>query len=389
LDLGPKGTTASAGLRGELGAILAGTLGLALPLVLGAVTVGIAASARRRRLGFGWAIQLLTSDQEAALAWRERPGPTAPALTAVILSFVLFGLGPVIGGAVVGTWRKLEAFDVMTRAAPGAKLAIYTRAQSAAGQIFESGYLAAMVGVVCVAIGAAILAWLTSPTRARRRILGRPAPMPPSSDGGVIGAAALVVAALGLVVVASPMRRENQTPWPNGSATERLGVETVALEGPDPLVLAPMVALTKTGLAFEREATDIAGVGDRLLTYRENFPLLHPGEPTPREVLLACSPEIASERVFAVLETARRSGYDHVRLVFETALTSVRPAIGTVKLRNVTAAQVAIGDEGAAQAGAQPVRAGDTVTCQQLAVRVVDLRRAGRPVILVSRRSPI
>jgi hypothetical protein len=381
VDLGRKASLASTGLVHELGSIFSGMLGLGLLAVLGAVTAGVAASARAQWVGLSWASELAGRDREAALAWVARPGPGAPMLIGVTLAFVVLGLGPVIAGALSGTWLKLRALDEVTEADPGGKAAIYERAQLAAGTILERGYLTTMVGVACAALGSATLASLASPSRARRRVLGRPVPEPQSSGSGAVTVASLLLAASALVALARPMKRENEMPWPPGLVNDGLGVETPALDGPDSLELGPLVAVTATGLAFDRVPEDAAGVEARLRAYRANFSLHHPGEPPPREILLACAPNAGSERAFAAIEAGRRSGYDGVRFVFEIARPVFRPVIGTVTLKNVTAARVSVGAD--TPTGAESLRPDGSSTCAQLAARVVALRRVGRPVVLI------
>jgi hypothetical protein len=85
--------------------------------------------------------------------------------------------------------------------------------------------------------------------------------------------------------------------------------------------------------------------------------------------------------MFAMLETAHRAGYDRARLIFETPRQVLRPVMGKVVLRELTAAHVSIGAGGDAAAG-EFVRPGDAATCGQLAARVVALRRAGLSVVL-------
>ena len=377
------GGLASLGLVQELGAILGGMFGLVLPLPLGAMAAGLAISAHHRRAGLAHAIDLAGRDREAALAWTARPGSSAPTLVAVFLGFVVLGLGPVIAGGISGTWREMQALRDVSRADPAEKIAIYQQAEQVAGTILERGYRIAVGGVVCAAIGAAILLWFASPSRARARVLGRLVPEPSPSGGLAVTGAILAAAAISLFALARPMKRENETPWPSGSANDRLDLETPGLEGPDGLELAPLVGVSTTGLTFDRAPQDAAGMEASLRAYRANFALLHPGEPAPREILFACAPSVGSDRVLAAIEIAHRSGFDGIRFVFESAHQVVRPVIGTVTLRNVTAARASMSADGAmVPAGTESIRLDQTPTCAQLAARVVELRRTGRSVLL-------
>ena len=138
------------------------------------------------------------------------------------------------------------------------------------------------------------------------------------------------------------------------------------------------------GLAFDHEPVDEPGLESRLRSYRANFSILHPGEPAPREILVACHPTISSQRVFDVLEASHVLGFDRARLVFETMRGPGSTSVGKSPSR-ITAARVSIGGETAARGGEQRVRSSDVQNCSQLSERVVALRRAGVPVVLVTR----
>ena len=379
-DLG----VAAVGLAQELRAILGGMIGLVVPLILGAVAAGLAISVGCQRAGFARALDLASRDREAALAWVSCPGPSAPRVVAVILSFVVLGLGPVIVGAAWGTLAQLRAFDEMTRAAPVAKAAVFAAAQQFAGTVLERGFRLAIIGVASAAVGAAVLLRLTSPSRAPAELLGRSASAPPSRGGAVVIGAIFAAVAIALFALSGPMKRENETPWPPGSANNRLGVETLALDGPDGFELGPLVLVTKNGLSFAGGGRDAAGVAAGLRSYRANFSLLHPGEPLQREILVACAPDAGKEPVLAAIDVARRVGYDRTAFVFESVRQEARPFIGRVTLRKLTAARVSISAEDVSAPPATELLRPDNVsTCAQLAARIVDLRRAGRPVVLI------
>lgn len=375
---------ASVALLQELRAILCGMLGLVVPLILGAVVAGLAICAGCQRAGVARAVDFAGRDREMALVWAARPGPGAPSVVAVILAFVVFGLGPVIAAGAWGTLAQLRAFGEMTRAEPQAKAAIFAQAQQAAGTLMERGFRLAIIGVACAAVGAAFLLWLASPSRARAQLLGRRAREPPSRAGEVVTGAIFGAVAIALFAFAGPMRRENETPWPPGSAKDRLGVETLALDGPDELELGPLVLVTNNGISLAGGDRGAAGVAAGLRAYRVNFSLLHPGEPLPGEMLLACAPDAGSEHMLAAFEVAHQTGYDSIAFVFESAHQVVRPFIGNVTLRNATAARVFMHTEDLfASIATVRVRPDRASTCAQLAAYVVDLRRADRPVVLI------
>jgi len=212
----------------------------------------------------------------------------------------------------------LRAFDEMTRAPPVAKAAVFAAAQQFAGTLLERGFRLAIIGIACAAVGAGVLLHLAAPSRARAELLGRSAGDPPSRGGEVVVGAIFAAVAFALFAFSGPIKRENETPWPPGSANLRLGVETLALDGPDGLELGPLVLVTKNGLSFGGGGRDSAGVAAGLRSYRATFSPLHPGEPLPREILVACAPDAGSEPVRAAIGVARRIGYDRTAFVFES-----------------------------------------------------------------------
>ena len=175
---------------------------------------------------------------------------------------------------------------------------------------------------------------------------------------------------------------ENDAVRSGRHASGQLGLETPNLDGPDALELAPLVAVTESGLAFDHEPVDQAGLESRLRAYRANFSILHPGDPAPREILLACSPAIPSKRVFAVLETAHLLGFDRARLAFERMHSEAATAAAQRPAR-ISAAQVSIGVDTGVKAEQRLIRSSDVRTCSQLSEKVVGLRRVGLPVTVV------
>ena len=374
------------GHLGELTTTIAGSLALVLPLLLGAVAAALAESARRRSRGLLRAAVLANRDRPAAQAWAAFPGPSATVLAAVFLAFVFLALGPILWSAFSGIWRVLRSLGPAPNLDPSERTALFKAAQLAATRAFEHAHLASSVGAVCAGLGSAFLLWRTSPARARAKILGRPAVARPSRQGAA--AAFLLVGACALLALAQPMKRENETPWPPGHALALdwwHKPQTPEIDGPDGLVPGPLVEMTSGELLIDRSTEDPVGVHDRLVTFRNNFALLHPAGRFPRQVLLACSPDVGSERVFEVLYRVRLSGYSNtVSFVFQTTQTLSRPLLGAMTWTNMTAANAWLKVD-AAPAGAtililSPEPASD---CGTLSARIVALRRAGQDVVIV------
>jgi hypothetical protein len=374
--------TVCLGHLGELTSTTAGSLGLVLPLLLGAVAAALAESARRRSRGLLRAALLASRDRPAAQAWATFPGPSAAVLVTVFVGFVFLTLGPILWSAFSGTWRVLRA--IQPGPDPSQTMALFRAAQLAATRTFERGHLASSVGAVSAGLGAAFLLWRISPARARAKILGRPAVAPPSRQGAA--AAFLLVGACALLALAQPMKRENETPWPRGHAP---GLDwwhkpqTPEIDGPDELVQGPMVEMTSSGQSVDRSTVDLVGVQDRLVVFRNNFALLHPGTPFRPQVLLTCSPDVSSDRIFQVLYRVLRSEYSNtVSFVFQTTRTLSRPLLGAITWTNMTAANASLTVD-AAPAGAAVLSPDQASDCGAISSRLVALRRAGKEVVLV------
>ena len=245
------------GHEGELTATIAGSLGLVLPLLLGAVAAALAESARRRSRGLLRAAVLASRDRPAAQAWATFPGPSAAVLVAVFLAFVFLALGPILWSAFSGMWRVLRAIDPGLGLDYPERLDFVKAAQLAATRTFEHGHLASSVGAVCAGLGSAFLLWRFSPARARAKILGRPAVARPSRQGAA--AAFLLAGACALLVLAQPMKRENETPWPPGHAPGLdwfPKTQTPEIDGPDEVVAAPVVKMTSSGQSLDFSTED-------------------------------------------------------------------------------------------------------------------------------------
>jgi hypothetical protein len=371
------------GHLGELTATIAGALGLVLPLLLGAVAAALAESAHRRSRGLLRAVLLASRDPPASQAWATFPGPRAAVLAAVFLAFVLLTLGPILWSAFSGMWRVLRAVDPELGLDLPERIAFINAAQLAATRTFEHGHLASSVGAVCAGLGSAFLLWRASPARARAKLLGRPGGARPSRRGAA--AAVLLVGACALLALAQPMKRENETPWPPGHA---LGLDwlpklqTAEIDGPDELERGALIKITSSGQSLDWSEADPVGIRDRLVTYRNNFALLHPGQPFRPRVLLACSPDVSADRVFQLLWRVLQTDFNGVSFVFQTTESLSRPVLGAITWTNLTAANVWL-TVAAAPVGATILSPDPALDCGALSARIVALRRAGREVVLV------
>jgi len=191
-----------------------------------------------------------------------------------------------------------------------------------------------------------------------------------------------VIAAASVVACVSHQITREVDTAPKIRDAGELGIETPHLEGPDQLDLAPLIAVNSAGFSFDREPIARNGLEPRLRTYRANFAVLHPGEPVPREVLLACSPSVSSDEIFSVLDTAWHLGFDRARLVFEDART--RPS-SQVEERphKLSAARVSL--MAGVESDTPYIRSSQVQSCADLCERVVNLRRQGQTVTVAVR----
>jgi len=383
-DPDPPRMMVTLGHLSELATMIAGSLGLVLPLLLGAAAAALAESARRRSRGLLRASVLANRDRLAALACATFPGPDASVLVVVFLAFVFCALGPILWSAFSGIWRVLRAIDPGLGLDLSERTAFIKAAQLAATRTFEHGHIASSVGAVCAGLGSAFLLWRTSPARARAKILGRPAVAPPSRQGAA--AALLLVGACALFALAQRMKRENETPWPPGHALALdwwPKLQTLEIDGPDTLERGAVIKMTSSGQSIDGAAEDPVGIRDKLVTYRNNFALLHPGQPFQPRVNLVCSPDVRADRIFEILWRLLQTDFNGGSFVFQTTQSLSRPVLGAITWTRLAAANVWLTVD-AAPIGATVLSPDPASDCGALSARIVALRRAGQEVVLVA-----
>lgn len=180
-------------------------------------------------------------------------------------------------------------------------------------------------------------------------------------------------------------RHETRDATLGAGSSDGLGIATPNLDGPDDVEIAPLVAIgPPSGLAFDHEPVDRSALELRLQRYKANFSVLHPGEPAPHEVLLACSPSVPSKDIFSILDSARQKGFDRARIVFQLADPPSSPSRSGPR---ITAAAVSLADQTTSQDGKSSIRVAEVHDCAELSERVIALRRAGQPVALAVRAS--
>lgn len=196
----------------------------------------------------------------------------------------------------------------------------------------------------------------------------------------------LVITGTEAAFAAQPMKRENETPWPPGHALALdwwPKLRTLEIDGPDELEPGPVIKMTSGGQSFDAAEEEPTGIRDKLVTYRNNFALLHPGQPFRPQVNLACSSDVSADRVFEILWRLRQTDFNGVSFVFQTTRSLPRPVLGPITWTHLTAANVWLTVD-AAPIGATVLSPDPASDCGAISARIVALRRAGQEVVLVA-----
>jgi hypothetical protein len=227
----------------------------------------------------------------------------------------------------------------------------------------------------------------------RPRPTGEPLPAGPGRAATWWASALALLLAAALWVGARPLRAENQLPWPapqlSGEVLAIATPPTPDLAGPDPIVRAPVIQLMADRLAMDTAPYSLEDLGGPLQTLRTNYQLLHPGERFAGDL-------ITMPRLVSLLWVAHHAGYDALMFIFSKEETTVRPTLGTIRRVLSSAARASLMDasDREANGGADPegdhtvLRLSDFKSYEPFARRLVELRRAGRDVVLDLGKEP-
>jgi hypothetical protein len=320
---------------------------------------------------------------------RPRPDGRPRALPPVLL--VVPGLLPVAYGALGWCTTVIHRLATLSGRSGDERAVLVSATIDAARAGFEH---AAQISMVAIPIlGAAAIAIVLLRDRARRPSL----PAQPSAGRATLAlAGAFALGAVLLVVGARPMARENLTPWPPLTFGPRLASAeppTPDLVGPDPAEWAPVITVTADRLALDAAAVDDAdALYERLDWRRINAMRLDSVEVSHRVVLVADA-ATAMSRLRVVLRAVLRAECNKPLFTFTKATTIVRPTVGTLQRVDTSAAAAKLvyadatsDDDDEAEAArwkdAVTLRPVDFATYDAFARRLVELRRAGKPVIV-------
>lgn len=314
-----------------------------------------------------------------------RRGPFPP------LALVAAGFAPLALGVVNWSSRLIKTFAALAGVPPEDKGRILEGTLEAArGELTFYGRLA-MIAIPILTVAAGVLTVLQDrgappdrdAGRAAGRWWGRPV---------LVAAAALLLAGL-LVREARPLAAENAMPWPPNHGNELSfpnGAPTPDLVGPDEPERAPVVDVYRDRQALDGRNVDFGELESLLGTLRNNFKLLRPDLEFNELALLETDPATPTARVAAVLRAVRGAWYHKPMFVFAKKEIYERPLLGKVERVVLTGAQLTVAfateepdeDEAAAWKAAVELRLQDFADYGAFARRLVELRRAGKPVLV-------
>lgn len=376
----------SRGISHELNGLAFAANAIALVAAVASVTLGLSVSARLRARGLARAATELGLRPDHAVAWVRFPGLSPINAVLTPLAFVILGAGPLWFAFVRSVPPLIHAWATVPSVPAENKVASLDSALRRMEETLSSGIGLATIGAVVTSVLAIVLAWIGSPMRARKRLLGLTADAEPRGLGRAVAAfvAAVLVAAVA-IFLAAPMLNENALPWPPPEGGERLlaRVDTPDLEGPDPIERAPVIALVPAGLFLDGMQTDLPRMVESLSTLRDNYHLLQPGRPFNGQFVLLADRDTPGSQMIHLLAGLGEIEYGHPRFVFLRPQVTDRPLFGRLQRNRLRAAlcttastsEPAGDDAEAVEVTAEP-------TYAALAEQVVAIRRRGHEAVL-------
>jgi hypothetical protein len=336
-------------------------------------------------------------------ARRRARGGEAPPLAPI----VALGLLP----TVVGVWRwkaiLVGGFDAAAGRPPGEHNAAVLLAADTAGHQLATFAWSSTWTIIALAIGALALL-----VRAHRRNGAADA----SGEGAPTRRRSILICAIALAVAASlfvgarSMRAENRLPWPPNHDSDLAWMEHTApdLDGPDEIERAPVVHVFPPAsnrppmceIWLDDHVVAPASLVDKLWVLRDEFRRRHPDTKFDGVVVAVISREAPYAEIVSVLRAIHDAGFPHPQFAFTRRETHARPMLrgfdpagggsGALKRRRATAVRVTLVDDmdkeyaEDAQAGVRGalVHLSEFDTYEALARKLVDLRRAGQPIVL-------
>ena len=169
------------------------------------------------------------------------------------------------------------------------------------------------------------------------------------------------------------------------------GPATPDLIGPDPISRMPVVEQFRDRVTLDRATVeDLESLESKLTPLRNNYKLLHPGGDNADAALIIVDGATPSARLIALMRTVREAWYYKPIFGFVKTERYDRPVLGKFERDVVTGAQIKLeypddepdDDDAAGWKDAVPLRLQDFADFGAFARRLVELRRAGKPVIV-------
>jgi hypothetical protein len=282
---------------------------------------------------------------------------------------------------------KLQRWKEIATAPVEMKGPMFDRALDDVRALQDSGVVHARFGIGIAALSAVVFAWQFSAARARARIMG-PEPRPiPHAGLAAAGVAVVGLAAAAAVFMAGePMRRENQLAWPPYDGGERLMalIATPDLDGPDELERAPVIHVTPEAMGLDGIATDAATMEEKLMTLRQMYGLLHPGDTLNGRVIILCQRDTPIGLVGVVMRAALHAQFPNPSFVFLRRQVVDRPLLGHLWRNLAHAAHArAIESRTDVAADATTVELANFSTCADLSKAIVEGRAARHDVAVL------
>jgi hypothetical protein len=224
----------------------------------------------------------------------------------------LIGLGLYATALGTSQWALLlvHAFAGLAGAPPEQKAQLLDVALDDAHHLLETFSHAAVVTVVGLTTLAAVLTALDRRSAA-------PSDSSLSTRGTLLASIGALCLAAVLFRVARPMSLENQLPWPlppaKGEVLLTTAPPTPDLDGPDLIERAPVIQVFPDVLALDGTEVDLATLGDKLRTLRNNFRLLQPNAAFTGCAIVVIDAHAAPRRVTAVFQALHEVAYTNPR----------------------------------------------------------------------------
>lgn len=164
-------------------------------------------------------------------------------------------------------------------------------------------------------------------------------------------------------------------------APERDEAPVPALDGPDELVIAPLLRSNGAELTLDGRPMNTAQLGADLDTLRNNFGILHPREPFPGLLALQCTAESPVAQLAASFLVARRVQYTDVELIVGRWHRFDRPVLGTIHRARFSVVRATLVENGDV-ADTSAVHLARMRSCNELATTLIERRKTQKQAFI-------